>query len=45
MKIRYKIVDTRTEKGLKQAEKLKNTGWIIASIGFWMIQFYKEVKE
>jgi len=42
---KYKRIDTRTLKGLKQAEKLKKSGWKIANIGFWNIQFYKKQKR
>jgi len=41
MKTRYKMVNTRTEKGLKEAEDLKENGWIIYSVGFYLIYFYK----
>lgn len=41
MKKRYKTVDTRTEKGLKQAESLKQRGWTLYSVGFYLLQFYK----
>jgi len=41
MKIKYKTINTRTLKGLKQAENLKKSGWKIGSIGFYTIQFYK----
>lgn len=39
---KYKRVDTRTLKGLKQAEHLKNSGWKIISVGFYTIDFVKE---
>lgn len=38
----YKTVDTRDEKGLKQAEKLKNAGWKISVSSLIKIQFYRE---
>lgn len=41
MSIQYKTVDTRTEKGIKQAEALKRQGWTIGSVGFNTIQFYR----
>jgi len=42
MKTQYKNVDTSTLAGLKQAEKLKASGWIIYSIGLFIIRFYKK---
>ena len=42
MKIKYKTIDLRSEKGFKEAEKLKVQGWKIGSIGFNTIQMYKE---
>ncbi len=39
--IKYKTIDISTEKGIKQAEKLKEKGWSISSTGFFTIQFYK----
>lgn len=45
MKIKYKTVDTRTLKGLKQAEQLKALGWIIGSVGLYTMQFYKAVTQ
>jgi hypothetical protein len=43
--IKYKTVDTRTLKGLKQAERLKANGWTIGSVGLWTIEFYKKVTK
>jgi hypothetical protein len=40
---KYKTIDTRTVEGLKQAERLHEEGWTVGSVGFWTIQFYKEV--
>jgi len=40
-KVKYKTVDTRTEKGLKEAERLHDQGWLVNHAGFWSIQFYK----
>jgi hypothetical protein len=44
VKIKYKTVDTRTLKGLKEAERLKMNNWEVGSIGFFTIQFYKKEK-
>jgi len=41
MKIKYITVNTKTLAGLKKAERLKQKGWIIGSVGFWTIQFHK----
>lgn len=40
-KIKYKSVNTSTLKGLKEAENLKNAGWLIGTVGFYTIQFYR----
>ena len=42
MKIKYKTVDTSTLKGLEKAERLKNNGWTIFSVGLFIIKFYKQ---
>jgi len=34
-----------TLKGLKIAERLKRQGWIIGSVGFNTIEFFKKGKE
>jgi len=39
--IKYKTVDTRTSKGLEEAERLHASGWKIGSTGLTTIQFYK----
>jgi len=39
MKMQYKTVDTSTLKGLKQAERLKANGWIVYSVGLFLIKF------
>ncbi len=44
MKYQYKTIDTRTLKGLKQAEALKRNGWKIISVGLFTIKFEKGVK-
>ena len=41
--IKYITVDTRTIKGIKKAERLKEKNWIIGSVGLWRIQFYKKI--
>lgn len=41
MKFKYKTVSTRTLKGLKQAERLKNNGWKIGAVGWESIDFWK----
>ncbi len=40
----YKTINTRTLEGLRKAEKLKSLGWVIYSIGFNTISFYKKNK-
>lgn len=40
-KVEYRTVDTRTEKGLKEAERLKEQGWYVGSVGLYTIQFYR----
>jgi hypothetical protein len=35
----YKTVDLRTEKGIKEAERLKEQGWKIVQMGFDTMQF------
>ena len=42
MKIKYKKVNVRTVEGIKEAEKLKNEGWVIYSNDFNFIYFYKK---
>lgn len=39
MKTEYKSIDTRTLKGLKEAERMKANGWTIASVGVYTIMF------
>lgn len=44
MKIQYsELIDLRTIKGIKRAERLKARGWQIASHSIDTIQFYKQV--
>lgn len=38
----YKTVDTRSLKGLKEAERLKANNWIVGSVGLFTIQFYRD---
>lgn len=38
---KYKTVDTSTLKGLKQAERLHATGWIMYSVGLFIVKFYR----
>jgi hypothetical protein len=45
MNIKYKTVDTRTEKGLKQVERLKANGWKVGSIGKTVIELYKPIPK
>lgn len=40
--MKYKTVDTKTLKGLIEAERLKENGWKIISVGFYEIIFEKE---
>jgi hypothetical protein len=39
--MKYKTVDTSTEAGLKQAEKLKAQGWIIYRTGLFLVYMKK----
>jgi hypothetical protein len=39
----YKLIDTTTVDGLKEAEKLKEDGWKIQAVGFSDIQFEKKL--
>lgn len=43
MNVRYRTIDIRTEKGLKQVEHLKSLGWTISSIGKTTIELYKPI--
>lgn len=43
MKYQYKTVDTSTEKGILEAERLMRNGWKIISQGFLLITFEKEL--
>ena len=42
MKIIYRLVNTRTLEGLREAEHLKATGWTVWVVGWDTIQFYKQ---
>ena len=39
--IEYRYVDTRTERGLIEAEELKADGWVLGPAGFWSLQFHR----
>ena len=39
--IEYKTVDTRTLKGVREAERLKRQGWTQGSVGFHTIEYYR----
>ena len=41
-KFSYKTVDTRTLKGLKLAEQLKENGWKVLDIGLYHISFERK---
>lgn len=41
--LKYKTVETRTLKGLRQAERLKANGWKITGNGLFTIRFEKKV--
>ena len=41
----YKTIDTRTLKGLKQAESLRESGWIIYRTGLFLIYFMKKIDK
>ena len=40
-KYQYRIVDTGTLEGLRQAERLKANGWRIDRVGLFLIWFSK----
>lgn len=42
MKVKYRMVDTSTLKGLRTAERLKNNGWEVTRVGLFIIQFRKK---
>ncbi len=37
----WRTVDTSTLKGLKQAERLHAAGWVMYSVGLYLVKFYK----
>ena len=39
--MKYKTVDTSTLEGLRQAERLHNTGWSIVRTGLFLVYFKK----
>jgi hypothetical protein len=43
--VQYKRVYTDTIEGIEQAERLKSDGWIIYSVGLYIIDFYKKVNK
>ena len=43
MKFEYKTIDTSTLKGLKEAERLHQTGWKMIRTGLFLIQFERKV--
>ena len=40
--IEFRYVDTRTERGLIEAENLKEEGWVLGPVGFWTLQFSRD---
>jgi hypothetical protein len=40
--MKYRTVDTSTLKGLKQAERLRVSGWKMARVGLFTITFYRK---
>jgi len=42
MKVKHKTIDVSTIKGLKEAEKLKNKGWKIGSVGLFTVQLWRD---
>ena len=45
MAYKYKTIDLRTVKGIKQAERLKSLGWKIISVGFNTIMLEKKIER
>lgn len=43
MRYQWKTVDTRTTKGLKEAETLQAEGWYIISTGFYSLIFERKI--
>ena len=43
MPTKYKIVDTSTLKGLKEAERLHQNGWKMDRVGLFIIHFSKKI--
>jgi len=39
---KYKVIDLRSDKGFKEAEKLQRQGWKVGEVGFHKIQMVKE---
>jgi hypothetical protein len=42
---KYRTIDTRTLKGLKQAERLHTTGWKMTQVGLYIIKFEKRIDK
>ena len=38
----YKTVDVSTLEGLKEADRLKASGWAMYSVGVFQVKFYRE---
>jgi hypothetical protein len=38
----YKTADTSTLDGLRYAERLRRDGWIVYSVGLFLIRFYRK---
>jgi len=43
MALKYKIVDTSTLRGLKQAERLHANGWKVIRTGLFLIWFERKI--
>jgi hypothetical protein len=43
--MQYRTVDTSTLKGLKEAERLKESGWTIDRVGLFLIWFSKRTAK
>lgn len=44
MRTEYKTVDTSTVAGIEAAEKLQAQGWVMYSVGLYLIKFYRKTK-
>jgi len=45
MKYKTKIIELKSEKAFKQAERLKNNGWTVQQYGFNSVICQKEIKR